>query len=45
MRQSQIDSAKADYDRRNEEIGEAMSKADIVAEAVAYGVLVVKNES
>lgn len=43
MRQSQIDSAKADYDRRNKEIDEAMNKADIIAEAVAYGTLVVEN--
>lgn len=43
MRRSQIDSAKADYDRRSEEIDDAMSKADIFAEAVAYGVLVVEN--
>jgi len=45
MRQSQIDRAKADYDRRNKEIDEAMSKVDIVAESVAYGILVVKNKS
>jgi len=45
MRQSQKDSAQADYDRRNKEIDDAMNKADIVAEAVAYGILVVEEKS
>ena len=39
MRQSQIDSAEADYARRIKELDSAMEKADIIAEPVAYGVL------
>ena len=39
MRQSQIKSATADYDRRLQELDNAMEKADIIAEPVAYGIL------
>ena len=43
MRQSQIDSAEADYARRIKELDSAMEKADIIFEAVAYGVLKIKE--
>ena len=39
MRQSQIDSAEADYARRIEDLGRAMERADVIAEPVAYGIL------
>ena len=39
MRQSQLESAEADYARRVQELDEAGQKADITAEPVAYGVL------
>ena len=44
MRRSQIDSAEADYARHMQDLNIAMEKADIIAEAVAYGVLMVENE-
>ena len=39
MKQSLIDSAKADYHRRVRELETAMERADITAEPVAYGIL------
>ncbi len=39
MRQSQIDRAHADYDRRMQELDVAMDRADIVAEPMVYGFL------
>ena len=39
MRQSQIKSATADYNRRIQELDNAIDKADVIAEPVAYGVL------
>ena len=39
MRQSQIDSAEADYTRRIQELDRAMERADVVHEPVAYGAL------
>lgn len=42
MRQSQIDSAEADYARRIQELDMAIEKADLTSEVVAYGVLQVK---
>lgn len=39
MRQSQIKSATADYDRHIQELDKALKKTDIIAEPVAYGVL------
>lgn len=39
MRQSQLDSAEADYKRRVQELDDVRQKADITAEPVAYGVL------
>ena len=42
MRQSELVKAEADYRRRIQEFDEAMAKADITAEPVAYGVLEVE---
>jgi len=39
MRQSQIDSAEADYARRIQELDIAIERADITAQPVAYGVI------
>ena len=39
MRQSQIAAAEADYARRTQELDIAMERADVTAEAVAYGVI------
>ena len=43
MRQSQIDSAGADYARRIEELDRAIERADVVHEPVAYGVLIIEE--
>ena len=43
MRQSQIDSANADIERRMNELEVASVRAEIVAEPVAYGILYVKE--
>jgi len=43
MRQSQIDSAEADYARRIQELDIAMERADITAQPVAYGVISVEG--
>jgi len=43
MRQSQIDTAEADYARRIKELDIAMERADITAQPVAYGVLHVER--
>ncbi len=45
MRQSQIDSAEADYARRIQELDIAMERADITAGPVAYGILYVEGSS
>ncbi len=42
MRQSQIDSAEADYNRRCRELDSAIERADVVAEPVAYGILYIE---
>jgi hypothetical protein len=42
MRDSQIESAKRDYERRAEELRTAAQRGDILAEAVVFGVLNVK---
>ena len=42
MRQSQLDNAEADYRRRIQEFDEAIAKADITSEPVAYGILIVE---
>ena len=44
MRQHQITNAEADYDRRIQELEDAMAKADITAEPVAYGMLEVEGD-
>ncbi len=43
MRQSQIKSAAADYNRRIQELDNAMDKADVIAEPVAYGTLTIED--
>ncbi len=43
MRRSELANADADYQRRIQEFDEAIVKADITAEPVAYGVLVVEG--
>jgi len=43
MRQAQIANAEADYARRMRELDEATSKVDITAQAVAWGVVVVRK--
>ena len=42
MRRSELANAEADYQRRIQEFDDAMAKADITAEPVAYGVLEVE---
>lgn len=42
MRQSELDNANTDYRRRIQEFDEAMAKADVTAEPVAYGILEVE---
>ena len=44
MRQSQIKSATADYNRRIQELDKAMDKADIIAEPVAYGAIEIEGD-
>ncbi len=41
MRQGQLANAEADYQRRLAELDEAVKKADLTAEPVAYGVVVI----
>jgi len=45
MRQSQLDSANADYERRVHELKQAITQADITAQPVAYGVIQVHGEA
>ena len=44
MRQSQIETATADYDRRLHEIDESECHTDVISQVVAYGVLVIEEE-
>lgn len=44
MRESQIESAKRDYERRAEELKNAPGQVDVIAEAVAFGVLIVEQK-
>ena len=44
MRQSQIAAAEADCTRRIRELDGAMERADVVAEPVAYGVVIIEGE-
>jgi len=43
MRESQMETAKRDYERRTDELTRAAHQGDIIAEAVAFGVLVIKG--
>ena len=43
MRQAQIDAAEADYERRIQDLDNAVERADIIAEPVAHGVLTVEE--
>lgn len=43
MRESQIEAARRDYERRAEELKMAPGQADVIAEAVAFGVLVLEE--
>ena len=45
MRQSELANAETDYRRRIQEFDEALAKADVTAEPVAYGILEVRGES
>ena len=45
MRGYQIANAEADYNRRNRELDDAMTRADITAEPVAFGILEVEGNS
>ena len=45
MRQAQISAAEADYARRIQDLDIAMEKADIIAEAVAYGIIEIQGVS
>jgi len=42
MRESQIDTARLDFERRSSELTDAPARADVVAEAIAFGVLVIE---
>jgi hypothetical protein len=44
MKESQIQTAQRDYARRANEVRVAPGQADVIAEAVAFGVLVVEGE-
>lgn len=43
MRESQIETAKRDYERRADELKKVAEQGDILAEAVAFGVLIVEQ--
>lgn len=45
MRESQIETAKRDYERRADELKKAAAQGDIIAEAVSFGVLVVEGKN
>lgn len=45
MRESQIDTARLDFERRSAELVEAPSRADVVAEPIAFGVLVIEKSA
>ncbi len=44
MKESQIETARRDYERRADELKIAPGQADVIAEAVAFGVLMVEEE-
>lgn len=43
MRESQIETAKRDFERRKSDLEQAAKRGDIIAEAVVYGVLVAED--
>ena len=43
MKKSEINSAEADYARRIQELELAYERSDIVAEAVAYGIIILED--
>ena len=43
MRESQIETAKRDYERRADELKRAAQQGDIIAEAIVFGVLVAEG--
>lgn len=43
MREAQIDAATRDYQQHVEQLEQASKQADILAEAVAFGVLEIRN--
>ena len=43
MRQSQISAAEADYARRIQDLDIAIERADVIADPVAYGILIVED--
>ncbi|MCM2308934.1 MAG: SNF2-related protein [Sulfuritalea sp.] len=45
MRESQIEAARRDYERRTEKLKIAPGQADVIAEAVAFGILAVTRAS
>ena len=45
MRQYQINNAETDYNRRIRELDDAMAKADITAEPVAFGILEIQGNA
>lgn len=45
MRDSQIETANLDYNRRKSELNDASQRGDIIAEAVAFGILTVENKN
>ena len=44
MKESQIETARRDYERRAEELRMAPEQAEVLAEAVAFGVLMVEGQ-
>jgi hypothetical protein len=43
MRESQIDCAKRDFERRSNDLKAATSRGDITAESIALGTIVVES--
>jgi hypothetical protein len=44
MREGQLEAARRDYERRAKELKKVAEQADILAEVVAFGVLIVESE-
>lgn len=45
MKESQIETALLDYERRADELKLAPGQADLIAEAVAFGIVMVEVQS